>query len=219
MKMYRNFLYVATCFSMAFTSCQKDSSIIPSSPIDNTGGSGTGTTKQTGTIEIINNTPTVLNITINSVPGTKALGLKSSITISGEAGKPANISVEAAAKDQLGNTVGLKLTMNELFTYPEAGQTVQQPINIPADVYFVYATNNSAAPIDELIVNSSLPTEMNSAINIENNGHKIPCGYYPAPDGFTHIKAIQSKGASREWDFTNIKLVGEENQTITVDIY
>jgi hypothetical protein len=218
MKTTSRLLYMATCFSLVLTSCQKDSSLSPSTPIDNTGG-GTGITKKTGTIELINNTPTALLISINGIQGTKPLGQNSSITISGEAGKPANISIETSAKDEFGAAVGLKLTMNELFTYPEAGQTLQQPINIPADVYFVYATNNSGAPIDSLILNSSLPTEMNSAINIENNGRKIACGYYPAPDGFTHIKAIQSKGALREWDFDNIKLAGEENQTVTVDIY
>jgi hypothetical protein len=219
MKTYRSLLYLATCFSLIFSACQKDSAITPNTnPIDNSGG-GTATTKQTGTIEITNNTPTALRISINGVPGTKALGLRSTMTISGEAGQPANIIVETDAKDALGNPIGLTLTMNELFSYPEAGQTIQQPINIPSDVYFVYATNNASAPIDELVINRGLPTEMSSVVNIPNNGRKIACGYYPAPDGFTYIKAIQNKGGANEWNFDDIKLAGQENQTVTVDIY
>jgi hypothetical protein len=218
MKTYRNLLSMAICSSIMLVACQKDSSVQSSSLI-NTGEVQTSGSQQTGSIQIVNNTPTTLRIFVNDVLFANNVGLGETMKLDGKSGESAKVTIETGAKDAAGNAIGLTLTMNEVFIYPAAGKTTKQTINIPADVYFVYAINKTATPVDELVLNNSLPTEMNTALAIANDGSTIGCGYYPAPDGFTHIRAFQHTANDNKWDFTHVPLTGKENQTVTIDIH
>jgi hypothetical protein len=216
MKTHYSFVTLATCILLAFSACEKDNEDYLSSSTSN---SNFTTQQQVGYINIINNTPTAITFTLNGSNATKTLSMGASISISGEAGQAARLSIVTICNDDAGNPVGLKLTMHESFKFPAAGKTVQEPINIPSDVFLLYAVNETSSSVNHLVINNGLATEMNTRIAIPGNREKIQCGYYPAPEGSTNIKAMQQKTGGAEWDFSNLTLTNKENQSITINIH
>ncbi|MFM2361857.1 MAG: hypothetical protein RLZZ316_759 [Bacteroidota bacterium] len=212
----RNFIALLTLVSFTFLSCQKES-ISLQDPIVN---GGDNTVNKKGTITLVNNTPTAVWVYVDGVAANKALGAKSTLVLSGDAGQQVAVEMYAYATDKSGNAIGETVQMANDYIFPAINENETHSIDIPGYYFFLTATNNTDAPVDQLVVNNAYPEEVTDDVVIDNNGKITTCGYQVVPTAlFTNIKAVRNKDPYQEYDFTDIKLSSELNQKIRIDIY
>lgn len=212
----RYFFVLLSLVSFTFFSCQKES-LSPQETIVN---GGDNVVNKKGTITLVNNTPTAVWVYVNGVASNKALGSKATLVLSGDAGQQVAVEMYAYAADKAGNPVGEIVQIANDYIYPAANENENHSIDIPGYYFFLTATNNTDAPVDQLVVNNAYPEEVTDDVIIENNGKITICGYQVVPAAsFTNIKAIRNKDPYQEYDFTDIKLSAELNQKVRIDIY
>jgi hypothetical protein len=199
-----------------FSSCSKDSLVNNSN--NGNGNTGGSTKSPAGTITLVNNAPTAISVNINGA----AYGVipsHGSSTLSGKPGDPVDITGVTLAKDFYGNPVGQPVVLQYSTVYPEDQTSIQQELNVPGDYFFLNVVNLTDGPADQVIVNDPSSGDVNTDVTILNNYKGNAAGYYQTIDFIANIKVVRSKGNAYEWDFDNIKIAGNNNQTISLTCY
>jgi len=199
-----------------FSSCSKDSI---TAPVNNGNGNPGGATKNpAGTINFVNNAPTAISVTINGIAYT-VIPSHGISTISGNPGDAIDIQATTLAKDFYGNPVGQPVVLQYSITYPEDQTSIKQELNVPGNYFFLNVVNLTDGPADQVTVNDPITGDVNTDVTILNNFKGNAAGYYQTTDYITNIKVLRSQGNTYEWDFDNIKILGQPNQTISLTCY
>lgn len=200
-------------------SCGKDDGLLAPAPITKDPANQTttpGSTVTYGSIQLMNNALTPVDIYINGVISNKALASKATTEITGNPGDVVQLQFNLYSKNENDEMIGRMVSLQEAMVFPQAGEMSMKPINVPDNYFLAVVSNQTESPLNQIIVNELTSDEFISDLTIMNDGKPVACGYYPSSSRSASIKVNRIKGGFLQWSFDELKLPGTENQVIAV---
>lgn len=223
-KIMKKVTYILTtiCCILTFASCNKSKDPTPdnqsntSGNLGNTSGSGsttgggsTGGGTSTSTITYINASFTSINITVNGVAKTIAVG--GNVVYTGTPNAAATGTATTSGKTSSGTIVGSTYTWTLNNTFPISG-SLNNTLNVGGDMFFLKVKNISSKPITKLYVNYGLVNQTLDNVTIANDSQVYGLGYYKA---FSNSN-VRGESGTNSWSWNSLNLPFTANQLAMV---
>ncbi len=160
-------------------------------------------------VEYFNDTYTPIIITAGGNTNTIPVG--GSITYTGSYGDKLTGTATTSGTTSNGSVVGITLSWTLDVNFPATG-TLQQPLDVQSDYFFLQIANTSPYSIQRVYVNYGLNAQTVDNITIPNNGVVYGTGYYEA---YTNSNA-RLESATSYWYFSPLALSFTDNQVVTI---
>ncbi|MEX8547661.1 MAG: hypothetical protein V5804_08675 [Mucilaginibacter sp.] len=172
-----------------------------------TAGGGSGTS--TSTITYTNASFTSVNITVNGLAKTIAVG--SSAQYTGTPNAAATGTATTSGKTSSGTVVGNTISWTLSNTFPASGNA-NSTLNVGGDFFFLKVKNTSSKTINKLYVNYGLVSQTLDNVVIANDGLVYNLGYYKA---YTNSN-VRGENGTTSWSWNTLSLPFTTNQSFTV---
>jgi hypothetical protein len=190
-----SFCTICALFLLVTSSCTKPSPAITS-------------------INFVNNTYTPITITINGK--TSVIPIAGSVQYSGVAGDAATGYASTSGTTSSGGQVGQLVGWNNIsYSFPTNTSSIDIPMNIGSDLFFLRINNSSPYSFSQVYVNYGTTDQTLDNVAVPNDGYTYGIGYYSAySNSNVHLVSASSvyMNFSLVLPFTN-------NQSITVNAY
>lgn len=215
--------YILTiiCCILTFASCNKSKDPTPDNQSNTSGSSGstsgsgsttggsTGGGTSTSTITYANASFTSINITVNGVAKTIAVG--GNVVYTGTPNAAATGTASTSGKTTSGTIVGNTISWALNSVFPASGNSTNT-LNVGGDSFFLKVKNASSKSITKLYVNYGLTPQTLDNVTIANDSQVYSLGYYKA---YTNSN-VRAENGTTYWSWNSLNLPFTQNQSVTV---
>lgn len=221
MKKATYILYTICCV-LTFASCNKSKDPTPDNQTNTSGSSGstsgggsttgggsTGGGTSTSTITYVNASFTSINIMVNSMAKTIAVG--GNVVYTGTPNAAATGTASTSGKTSSGTIVGNTISWALSNVFPASGNSTNT-LNVGGDSFFLKVKNASSKSITKLYVNYGLTPQTLDNVTIANDSQVYSLGYYKA---YTNSN-VRGENGTTYWSWNSLNLPFTQNQSVTV---